>query len=68
MVVKVSESNIPPTSIAPTTMPIFISSEVDTISGSAPLIAASTAPSIMLATRPAQKPCFREVRMKGRII
>ena len=54
--------------IAPTVMPIFISSESDTISGIAPLKPANAPPNKRLANNPAQMPCLAAVAMNGRIM
>ena len=67
-VVNRSEITKPKRIIPPTMMPIFTNSDIDTISGIAPLNAYSEPPNSRLAQNPAQKPCFAAVPNGGRMI
>lgn len=67
-VVKSNEITKPKSIMVPMIMPILISSEVETISGMAPLRPAKAAENIALAITPAHMPCLAAVAKNGRLI
>lgn len=66
--VKSNEITKPDNIIEPITIPIFINSDVETISGIAPLKPAKAAENIALAMTPAHIPCFAAVARNGRLM
>ena len=67
-VVKSNEIINPESIMAPMIMPILINSDVETISGMAPLSPAKAAENIALAIIPAHTPCLAAVAKNGRLM